>query len=150
MEGTSSFAQMRERVDALAAANIAFAVAILMHAADHVRQPRGLGALTPEVLWGGAALALLGLGTLPLTLKHDPRAPLVAAAVGLATAVSVSASHLAPHWSAFSDPYPDLSLGAYSWAVMLAEVVAALVFGLLGVAALRRQAVLPLPRQPGG
>jgi hypothetical protein len=138
------------RLDPLTAANIAFVLAILLHAADHVRQPGGLGALTPEVLWGGGALALLGLATLPLTLRRHPQAPLVAAALGLATAVSVSASHLAPRWSAFSDPYADLSLGAYSWAVMLAEVAAALVFGLIGVAALRREAVFALPRQPGG
>src|SRR5439155_16315060 len=104
---------------------------------DHLRQARGLSALTPEVLWGGAVIAIAAFATLPLTLARHPRAPLTAAVVGLWTAVAVSASHLARQWSAFSDPYPSLSLDAYSWTVMLAEIAAALVFGLVGVRELR-------------
>jgi hypothetical protein len=48
-------------------------------------------------------------------------------------ALGVAAAHLAPHWSALSDPYPDLGLDALSWAVMLAEIAAALVLALAGV-----------------
>jgi hypothetical protein len=53
--------------------------------------------------------------------------------------VAVAAAHLAPHWSAFSDPYPDLSVDALSWVVMLLEVATALVLGLVGIRELRRR-----------
>jgi hypothetical protein len=122
----------------LVVANVALLVAMSLHATDHI--VRGTDQLTAEVFWGGVFLAVIAVGTLPLTLRHHPRAPLAAAVVGLYIVVGVSAAHLAPHWSAFSDPYPDLSLGFWSWAAMLTEVVAALVFGVLGLEGLRRQA----------
>jgi 4-amino-4-deoxy-L-arabinose transferase-like glycosyltransferase len=126
-----SVAGRQSRIDALAAANVALVVAIALHATDHVRQARGLGALTPEVLWGGVVLAVAAFATLLLTLRRHPRAPTAAVVVGLATAAGVSASHLAPHWSALSDPYADAALGPYSWAVMLAEIAAALVLAFV-------------------
>ena len=57
----------------------------------------------------------------------DRRAPVVCLAVGASGVLGISASHLAPHRSALSDPYPDLSLDVLSWAVMLAELAAAAV-----------------------
>jgi hypothetical protein len=128
----------RDRLDALAVANLVFLGTMAVHSADHIRQ--GTGRLTPEVFWGGLLLGVLALGTLPLTLRRDPRGPLAAAVIGLWTALAVSASHLAPHWSAFSDPYPELSVDAVSWAAMISEVLAALVFGLTGLRELHRQA----------
>jgi len=115
----------------LLVANVVFLVAMALHGLDH--QLRGTGGLTTEVMVGGTVLAVMGLATLPLTLMRHPRAPLVAAVVGFWTVIAVSASHLAPHWSAFSDPYPDKSLGFWSWAAMLSEVLAALAFGLIGL-----------------
>jgi multisubunit Na+/H+ antiporter MnhB subunit len=126
------------RLDTLAAAHFVLIATMILHAADHLRQ--GIGDLTPEVLWGGVALGAVVLATLPLTLRRHPRAPLAAAVVGLGTAAAVSASHLAPHWSAFSDPYPDLSVDAWSWGAMLAEIVAALAFAVVGLGAFRRVA----------
>jgi hypothetical protein len=121
------------RLDRLGIANLAFVAAILLHGADHLRQGR---TLAPEVLWGGTALAIVAFATLPLTLARHPRAPQAAVAVGLWTAIAVSASHLAPHWSAFSDPYAAHSLDLWSWAAMLLEIAAALAFAAAGVAAL--------------
>jgi hypothetical protein len=126
----------RRRLDALSVASIVFALSILVHGADHVRQ--GTGSLTREVLWGGAVLALVNFTTVGLALRRHPRAPVYCAAVGVWTALGVSASHLAPHWSAFSDPYPALSLDALSWVAMLSEVVAALALAGIAMAALRR------------
>jgi hypothetical protein len=128
----------RRRVDALVAANVAFVTAVALHAVDHLTQERGVGALSSEVVWGGTVVFLLAAASLALSVVHHPRAPLLSAVVGLWTAVAVSASHLAPHWSAFSDSYADLSLPAYSWAAALAEIAAALVLGLVGLRALRR------------
>jgi hypothetical protein len=122
---------MERRDRTLLVANVVFLVAMALHGLDH--ELRGTGDLTTEVMVGGTVLAVLALATLPLTLMGHPRAPLAAAVVGFWTVIAVSASHLAPHWSAFSDPYPDKSLGFWSWAAMLGEVGAALVFGLVGL-----------------
>jgi hypothetical protein len=117
---------------------------MLLHGADHIRQ--GTGSLTHEVFWGGAALAVVGFSTVPLAVRRHPRAPLYCAAVGLWTVLAVSASHLAPHWSAFSNPYPDLSVDALSWAAMLTEVVAGGVLAAIGIRQLRGNAP-PNPAQ---
>ena len=124
------------RIDALTAASVAFGLTILFHGADHIR--RGAGSLTREVFWGGAVLALVNFSVIGLVLRRHPRAPLFCAFVGLWSAAGVSAAHLAPHWSAFSNPYPDLSLDALAWTAMLSEVVAALVLAAVAIAALRR------------
>jgi hypothetical protein len=131
------------RLDSLTVANLAFVVAMALHAIDHTRQGRGLEALTREVRWGGVALAVVAVGALLLTLRHSPFAPLVATVVGFGTAIAVTASHLVPHWSALSDPYAGLGLGLYSWAVVLAEVVTALLLGIAGLVELRRQQRAP-------
>jgi hypothetical protein len=126
------------RMDPLAVAAVVFGLTILFHAADHIR--RGIGPLTPEVFWGGAALALMNFAVIGVVLSRRPRAPLFCAFVGLWTAGVVSAAHIAPHWSSFSDPYPDQSLDALAWTAMLSEVVAALVLAAVAIAALRRDA----------
>src|SRR3954471_14815945 len=123
----------RQRI--LVSASGAFVAANLLHSLDHVRQ--GTGRLTPEVFWGGSVLSVAALVTLVLVLRRDPRGPLTAAVVGLWTAAGVAASHIAPHWSAFSDPYPDLNVDVLSWAVMLGEIGAALVLGVAGLRELR-------------
>ena len=122
----------------LRTAAIAFLAANLLHTLDHLRQ--GTGRLTTEIFLGGSVITIAAVVTLVLVLRGSPRAPLTAAVVGLWTAVGVAASHIAPHWSALSDSYPELSVDALSWAVMLAEIAAALVLGMLGVRELRRTA----------
>jgi hypothetical protein len=119
----------------LAIAAVGFVAANLLHTADHIRQ--GLGGLS---LAGGATLSLLAIVVAVMALRDHPRAPAYAVVVGFSGAVGIAASHLAPRWSSLSDPYPDLAVDGLSWAVMLAEIGAALV---LGIAALRE-----LTRQP--
>jgi hypothetical protein len=121
--------QTRSR--ALTAASIAFVAANVAHTLDHLRQ--GTSGLSTEILAGGSALSLLALATLVFVLRGDRRAPLVATVVGLWSAAGVAASHIAPHWSAFSDSYPEIHADALSWIVMLAEVAAAAVLGLVGL-----------------
>ena len=82
-----------------------------LHGLDHVRQ----GRLSGEVVVGGQGLLLLALLPLVLSFRGHRLAPLAAASVGLWTALAVAASHLAPHWSAFSDPYADHDLDVFSW-----------------------------------
>ncbi len=121
----------------LTPATVAFVATVVLHGLDHVLQDRGVGALSTEVVAGGTVIFALAATMLALVLREHPQAPLFAAGVGLSTAIGVSLAHLAPRWSAFSDPYPDLSLGAWSWTVMLAEIAAALVLGAVGLRELR-------------
>ena len=128
---------MRESRDSLAIAALAFVVANLLHTADHLRQ--GLGGLTPAIVVGGTSLTVLEIVVMVMALRGHPRAPAFCAVVGLSGAVGIAASHLAPHWSTLSDPYPDLSVDALSWAVMLAEIAAALVLAIVALRRLARQ-----------
>jgi multisubunit Na+/H+ antiporter MnhB subunit len=121
----------------LATAAVGFVAANLLHTADHIRQ--GLGGLSPAILVGGSTLTLLAIVVAAMALRDHPRAPAYAAVVGLSGAVGIAASHLAPHWSSLSDPYPDLSVDALSWAVMLTEIAAALVLAVVALRELTRQ-----------
>jgi hypothetical protein len=126
----------KPRVDALGAAGIAFFVSNVLHTLDHQRQ--GTERLTAEVYAGGAVISVLAVVVVAMALRRSDKAAVACAVVGLSTAVGVAASHVAPHWSAFSDPYPALSLDALSWAIMLGEVAAAALLGVAGIEALRR------------
>jgi hypothetical protein len=117
-------------------ANVVFVVAVVLHDSDHYRQARGIGALTPQVRASGTVVALVVVAGLVLTLVRHPQAPRLATLVGFGAAVAVIMAHLAPHWSAFSDPYWTLHLDAYSWSVMLAEIVAGFVLGIVGLQAI--------------
>jgi hypothetical protein len=121
----------RTRSHALTTASIAFVAANLAHTLDHLRQ--GTAGLSAEIIAGGTALSLLAVATLVFVLRGDRHAPLIAAVVGLWSAAGVAASHIAPHWSAFSDSYPEIHADALSWVVMLAEVAAAAALGLVGL-----------------
>ena len=119
--------------DPLTIAGLAFLAANAAHTADHFRQ--GTERLTTEIVAGGTLVSVLAVATLYLALRRHPRAAMFAAATGFAVAAGVAASHIAPHWSALSDPYPEVGADALSWAVMLAELGAALVLGLTGLRA---------------
>jgi hypothetical protein len=58
--------------------------------------------------------------------------------LGLSAAAGIAASHLAPHWSALSDSYPQIHADAVSWIVVLVEITAALVLAAVGARELRR------------
>ena len=114
----------------LAGAAALFVAANILHSADHVRT--GLDRLTPEIMGAGTVLTIAAVVALVLALREDPRAPIVCTAVGVSGALGVAAAHIAPHWSALSDPYPDLGLDLLSWAVMLAEIAAGVVLTVAG------------------
>jgi hypothetical protein len=126
----------------LLVASAALLGAVALHGVDHALQERGIGALTTEVLVGGLVNAAVAGIAFVLALRDHPRAPLVAAGVGAYLVAGVSAAHFAPHWSAFSDPYADLDLGFLSWAAAFAEVGAAGVLAVVGIAVLRQRRVV--------
>jgi hypothetical protein len=135
------------RLDALGVAAIAFFASNVLHTLDHERQ--GTERLTTEIYVGGTVISILAIATLVMALRRNPQAPLVATVVGFWTALGVIASHILPHWSAFSDPYPDLNVDALSWVIVLIEIGSAAVLGVVGLRELRRRARPPLagPRQ---
>jgi hypothetical protein len=127
------------RLDSLGVAHTLFIATLVLHNTDHFRQSRGIGATPTPVFWAGMTLALAAFASFAFTMRRHPQAAVVATVIGFATAFGAAASHLAPHWSALSDPYADLSLDAYSWVVMVVEVVAGFVLGMVGLRTLRRE-----------
>ena len=117
-------------------ANILFVAANLLHTADHQRQ--GLDGLSWEIVAGGSALTIVAIASLVLAQRRDERAPIFGAVLGLSAAVGIAASHLAPHWSALSDSYPQIHADAISWVVVLLEIGSALGLAAVAVRELRR------------
>jgi len=124
------------RIQTLVGANIAFVAANLLHSADHQRQ--GTESLTTEIMVGGSAITIAAIASLVLALRRDERAPIFAAVLGLSAAAGIAASHIAPHWSAFSDSYPEIGADAISWAAVALEIAAALLLGAVALRELRK------------
>jgi hypothetical protein len=119
-------------------AAVVFAVAVAVHGGDHLR--RGVDVVTTTVRVAGGIQALLGGITVVLVFRRHPWAPLAAIAVGFASAVGFTASHVLPQWSSFSDPFtgshvaPNVTV--LSWAAALVEIGADIALGWAGVRAL--------------
>lgn len=124
----------------LRSSGVVFLIALLVHAADHLR--RGFGILTPEVFWAGNLQLAMAVVALVLVFRRQRLAPLVAVAIGLPSALGFTAAHLLPHWSAFSDSFTgsDVAPGvtAFSWFAAIFEISADLTFAVAGAYALRR------------
>lgn len=129
---------------AIRRASVAFVAGLVIHNIDHGR--RGLEVITDHVVWGGTIVAMVAAVVLTLVATRHLLAPFAATAAGLSIAFGVTASHLLPQWSAFSDPLPGGDVDALTWLAVAAEVAGALVLGLAGFQAVRRQGFL-LPRQ---
>jgi hypothetical protein len=125
---------MRRGWTTLEKASAAFVAANILHTLDHFRQ--GLDGLTWEILSAGTLLTLEAIVVLVLVLRRHEWAAPVAAVVGFSGAIGIAAAHIAPHWSALSDSYPQIGADALSWIVMLMEMGAALTLGLVASNAL--------------
>lgn len=127
-----------------AAAGI-FLAANLLHSADHVRRGWGRPLLgeTPEVLAGGLLITLGAVLALALAVRRGPWAPILATAVGFASAAGVAAAHLAPPWGVLSDSYLVLRPDLVAWVIVLVEIAAGLLLGAAGLAGLRLAAPGP-------
>ena len=118
-------------------AAVVFAGGLVIHNLDHAR--RGLSEISEHVVWGGTIVAMVAAVVLTLIFARHRLAPFVAAAAGFGITVGVSATHLLPHWSAFSDSLPDGSVDGITWAAVLVELAGAAWLGLAGISVLRRQ-----------
>lgn len=121
----------------LRTAGLVFAAGLLLHTADHFR--RGTDILTRHVLVAGALSTTASLVVIALVLTRHRWAPLAAALLGLSMAVGVTAAHLLPRWSAFSDSLPDGDVHLVTWVAVVVEIVGAAFLGAAGLAAWRRQ-----------
>jgi hypothetical protein len=123
----------------LRSTGVVFLVALLVHAADHLR--RGFDVLTATVFWAGNFQLAAAVVALVLVFRGHRWAPAAAVMVGFASAVGFTAAHLLPHWSTFSDSFtgaevaPDVT--AFSWFAALFEIGADLAFGWAGLRMLR-------------
>jgi hypothetical protein len=131
--------------DWLRIAAIAFLAANFLHGFDHQRT--GTDRLTAEVKSGGALVTLAAIATVWLAWRRSSRAPVVAAFVGFWSAALIAQAHFAPHWSALSDSYLDLSPDAFSWFAAAAEVIAAVALGFVGLRQLLADRAAPALRE---
>ncbi|HVF33480.1 MAG TPA: hypothetical protein VM933_10645 [Acidimicrobiales bacterium] len=118
-------------------AGVFFAVAVVLHNADHVR--RGADVVASDVFWLGSAAIVLEVALVALICQRHPVAPLSAALAGLTLAAGYVLVHFLPERPWLSDPLLS-TRGVDPWSVLVAsiEIVAALVLGLAGLVALHR------------
>jgi|1185.fasta_scaffold584174_2 hypothetical protein len=107
---------------ALGRAALVLTVADVLHAVDHTRQGRHLAS---EVYVAGVAGWIALAVLLVLIARRHPLAAMYAAAVGASVAFGFVLVHVAPHWSALSDPYSGFDADALSWALVVVPVAAA-------------------------
>lgn len=114
------------------------ALAQVVHVLDHALvQERGLEPLTAETQAIGIVGYLTTLAVLLLVLRRDALAPLACVALGASFVLGTVVVHVLPHFSAFSDPYPDLDLGVASWLAMLILPATGLYLAWAGARAMR-------------
>ena len=123
----------RERL--LPTAACVFLAGFLAHNLDHAR--RGLTEITEHVIWSGTVVAMMAAVILTLVFTRHESARLAATLGGVAIAVGVSASHLLPEWSAFSDSLVDGHVDFVTWIAVLSEIVGALGMSAAALASLR-------------
>lgn len=116
-----------------------YGAGLVIHTADHFR--RGTSVVSAQILWLGTISTFIAVFTFALIARRARRAPHVAAFVGIATAIGVSAVHLLPAWSAsLSDAFPGgavRGVTAVSWSAVLIEIAGALAMGLAALTMLR-------------
>jgi hypothetical protein len=139
MARSKATASRRERL--LTGSGAVFAVALLVHGADHAR--RGVDELQPTVFWLGNAQTIGAIVALFLVFTGHRWGPAAAVAIGFASAVGFTVVHLFPDWGPLSDAFPGAvhhaDVTAFSWFAALFEIAADLAFGAAGLYALRRR-----------
>ncbi|MEV6214307.1 hypothetical protein [Nocardia sp. NPDC051833] len=126
----------------LRAATAVFAVALVVHGADHLR--RGMDATSALVNALGTLQLLAALLVVVLVFRRHSAAPLAAVIVGFASAAGFFVVHLLPDWfGPLSDSFVDAPVSAnvtgFSWFAALFEIAADLAVGLAGLRVLRER-----------
>lgn len=118
-----------------------FAIALLVHGADHFR--RGMGSISTTVMTLGSLQTALALVTIALVFAGHRWAPPAAIGIGFASAIGFTLVHLFPDWfgpfsDSFIDPPADAGVTGFSWFAAIFEVIADLLIGFAGLRAFRR------------
>jgi uncharacterized membrane protein len=117
---------------------VVFAVAVALHAADHLR--RGMDVVPPAVMVAGMVQIVLAAATVVLVFRGSRWAAQAAIVVGFVSAVGFTAAHLLPTWGFFSDSFihapPYARVTWFSWVTAICEIAADIAFGLVGIAVL--------------
>lgn len=113
-------------------AGIILLTATVLHILDHVRQGRPLPGVLSLV---GATGLVLAVVSILLALRHHPLVRKVNLVVGFGTVAGLAAVHVLPHWSVFSDPYPEVHVDGLAWTSLIALMVAAGALGMTSFAA---------------
>jgi hypothetical protein len=118
---------------------ILFAVAVGLHTADHLR--RGMDVVPPAVMVAGTVQLVVGAATVVLVFRGSRWAPHAAIAIGFLSAVGFTAAHMLPTWGFFSDSFvnapPASRVTWFSWVTAVCEILADVLFALVGMAVLR-------------
>jgi hypothetical protein len=107
-----------------------FALAVLIHNADHLR--RGGDSVSADVFWLGSAAIMLEVAVVVLVFRRHPAGPLVSTAAGFQLALGYLAVHFTPERGWFSDSFVSGEGSTLSWAAASLETIAALVLGVVG------------------
>ncbi|MET9213268.1 MULTISPECIES: hypothetical protein [unclassified Nocardia] len=126
----------------LRAATAVFAVALVVHGADHLR--RGMDATSALVNALGTLQLLAALLVVVLVFRRHSAAPLAAVIVGFASAAGFFVVHLLPDWfgplsDSFVNAPADANVTGFSWFAALFEISADLAVGLAGLRVLRER-----------
>ena len=115
-----------------------FALAVIVHNADHLR--RGADALTPEVFWLGTAGIVLEVALVTAVFQRHWLAPLAAAVGGLSLAAGYLEVHFLPAQGAMTDSFTAAAhVSPLSWFAAGLEIVAALTLAAAGARRLRAE-----------
>ncbi|MGY0501324.1 hypothetical protein ACWZHB_22795 [Nocardia sp. FBN12] len=128
----------------LRATTAVFAVALLVHGADHLR--RGMDATSALVNALGTLQLLFALLTVFLVLRRHQEAARAAVFVGFASAVGFTIVHLLPDWfgplsDSFVNAPASSGVTGFSWFAALFEIAADLAIAVAGLRVLRSRRV---------
>ncbi len=145
-DSTASHDRGDDRLLVLAAAF--FAVAVLVHGADHLR--RGVDAIDRDVFWLGTTAIALQIALVVLACQRHRLAPLAALAGGFSLALGYVVVHFLPGRPWFSDSFTSAGadVSILSWVAASLEVVAAASLGVAGLVVLRRRGGLASATRP--
>ncbi|MFD4352109.1 hypothetical protein ACFWPX_06100 [Nocardia sp. NPDC058518] len=123
-----------------------FAVALVVHGADHLR--RGMDATSQLVNALGTLQLLFALLTVVLVFRGHSAAPRAAVFIGFASAAGFTIVHLLPDWfgplsDSFINVPPSAGVTGFSWFAALFEIAADLAIAVAGLRVLRSVQVSP-------
>jgi hypothetical protein len=138
---------------ALFRASAFFAVAVVLHNADHLR--RGSDAVSADVFWAGTLAIGLEVLVVTLVCQRHRLAPVVATGAGFGLAAGYLVVHFLPDRPWLSDSFISGSdVSPLSWLAASLELVAAVALGVVGAMVIGRRGGLaavvgrPSPVEP--